>query len=202
MALVPWSPLKNGFLSGKYRRGAEVVDSARTAFVGGPSDDEFDVIDSRRRDRRRARNHLCGSGFGVAAGTATNRRADRRSPAVGAPREQPRRPRREADTEHLRVLDEVSAPTLNYPADVNGATRAMLQFAGTTVDGEAVDRVSAAAGQRHPVLVAVECRCRPDRRSADRPGARRHALPGRGTNCRSGPSFAMSVTTPNPGGEP
>jgi aryl-alcohol dehydrogenase (NADP+) len=25
---------------------------------------------------------------------------------------------------------------LNYPALVNGATRAMLQFAGTTVDGE------------------------------------------------------------------
>jgi aryl-alcohol dehydrogenase (NADP+) len=38
--------------------------------------------------------------------------------------------------EHLRVLDEVSAPTLNYPAEMNGATRAMLQFAGTTVDGE------------------------------------------------------------------
>jgi aryl-alcohol dehydrogenase-like predicted oxidoreductase len=30
MALVPWSPLKNGFLSGKYRRGVEVTDSART----------------------------------------------------------------------------------------------------------------------------------------------------------------------------
>jgi aryl-alcohol dehydrogenase (NADP+) len=38
--------------------------------------------------------------------------------------------------EHLRTLDEVSAPTLNYPAEVNGATRSMLQFAGTTVDGE------------------------------------------------------------------
>jgi aryl-alcohol dehydrogenase (NADP+) len=38
--------------------------------------------------------------------------------------------------EQLRRLDEVSAPTLNYPADVNGTTRSMLQFAGTTVDGE------------------------------------------------------------------
>ena len=38
--------------------------------------------------------------------------------------------------EHLRTLDEVSAPTLNYPATVHGALRAMLQFAGTTVDGE------------------------------------------------------------------
>jgi len=29
-----------------------------------------------------------------------------------------------------------SAPTLNYPAAVNGPMRATLQFAGTTVDGE------------------------------------------------------------------
>ena len=34
------------------------------------------------------------------------------------------------------MLDNVSAPALNYPAEVNGATRAMLQFAGSTVDGE------------------------------------------------------------------
>ena len=46
MALVPWSPLKNGFLSGKYRRDTEVTDSARAAFVGGPSEDEFTVIDA------------------------------------------------------------------------------------------------------------------------------------------------------------
>ena len=38
--------------------------------------------------------------------------------------------------EHLRALDEVSAPTLNYPAPLHGALRAMLQFAGTTVDRE------------------------------------------------------------------
>ena len=46
MALVPWSPLKNGFLSGKYRRGRQVTDSARASFVGGPSDAEFVVIDA------------------------------------------------------------------------------------------------------------------------------------------------------------
>jgi aryl-alcohol dehydrogenase-like predicted oxidoreductase len=45
MALVPWSPLKNGFLSGKYRRGTQVADSARAAHVGGPDDDQFAVID-------------------------------------------------------------------------------------------------------------------------------------------------------------
>lgn len=39
-------------------------------------------------------------------------------------------------TEHVRTLDEVSTPTLNYPAPMHGAQRAMLQFAGTTVDAE------------------------------------------------------------------
>jgi aryl-alcohol dehydrogenase (NADP+) len=37
----------------------------------------------------------------------------------------------------IRTLDEVSAPVLGYPAPMHGALRAMLQFAGTTVDGEA-----------------------------------------------------------------
>ncbi len=47
MALVPWSPLKNGFLSGKYRRGgSDVSDSARAAYVGGPTEDEFTVIET------------------------------------------------------------------------------------------------------------------------------------------------------------
>lgn len=36
----------------------------------------------------------------------------------------------------LARLDEVSAPTLDYPAPMHGAQRAMLQFAGATVDGE------------------------------------------------------------------
>jgi aryl-alcohol dehydrogenase (NADP+) len=39
------------------------------------------------------------------------------------------------DAEQLRMLDEVSAPALNYPAPMHGELRAMLQFAGTTVDG-------------------------------------------------------------------
>jgi hypothetical protein len=32
--------------------------------------------------------------------------------------------------------DGLSAPTLGYPASMHGSLRAMLQFAGTTVDGE------------------------------------------------------------------
>ena len=39
------------------------------------------------------------------------------------------------DDEHRRALDDVSSPTLNYPAPMHGAQRTMLQFAGATVDG-------------------------------------------------------------------
>jgi aryl-alcohol dehydrogenase-like predicted oxidoreductase len=46
LALVPWSPLKNGFLSGKYRRSEAVGDSARATFVGQPSEREYDVIEA------------------------------------------------------------------------------------------------------------------------------------------------------------
>ena len=136
MALVPWSPLKNGFLSGKYRRGAEVTDSARTAFVGGPSDDEFVVIDAVAA----IADELETTSAAVALAWLRARQGTV-VPILGA-----RRMAHLEDNlaavdvtlrpEHLRALDEVSAPTLNYPAEVNGATRSMLQFAGTTVDGE------------------------------------------------------------------
>jgi hypothetical protein len=40
------------------------------------------------------------------------------------------------DAEQLRTLDDVSAPTLSYPAPMHGELRRSLQFAGTTVDGQ------------------------------------------------------------------
>ncbi|ROP39137.1 aldo/keto reductase [Saccharothrix texasensis] len=135
LALVPWSPLKNGFLSGKYRRGA-AVDSARAAFVGGPSEDEYEVIDSVR-----AVADSLGTSSAAVALAWLRARPGTVVPILGA--------RRLAhlednlagldvtlDPTHLRALDEVSAPTLPYPAALNGPVRAMLQFAGTTVDGE------------------------------------------------------------------
>ena len=38
--------------------GCEVTDSARAEFVGGPTDEEFRVIEAVADDRRRARHHL------------------------------------------------------------------------------------------------------------------------------------------------
>ena len=72
----------------------------------------------------------------MAASAATNRHADRRSSAVEQLEGNLAGLEVQLTPEHLRVLDEVSATSLNYSAEMNGATRAMLQFAGTTVDGE------------------------------------------------------------------
>ncbi|HEY1572067.1 MAG TPA: aldo/keto reductase [Pseudonocardiaceae bacterium] len=136
MALVPWSPLKNGFLSGKYRRGTQVTDSARTAYVGGPTEDDYtaiDVVTSVADELRTSAAAVSLAWLLAREGTVV--------PIIGARR----RDHLENNlagldvtlTEaHLGRLDEVSAPTLDYPAPMHGAPRAMLQFAGTTVDGE------------------------------------------------------------------
>jgi aryl-alcohol dehydrogenase-like predicted oxidoreductase len=46
IGVLPWSPLKSGFLSGKYsRRHDGAVDTLRTPLVGAPSERDYDVID-------------------------------------------------------------------------------------------------------------------------------------------------------------
>ncbi len=136
MALVPWSPLKNGFLSGKYRRDGGVTDSARAAFVGGPSEADFAVIDLVTR----IADGLETSSAAVALAWL-QARPGTVVPILGARRVQQLEDNLDSlgvvlTPEQLRALDEVSTPTLNYPADLNGEMRATLQFAGTTVDGQ------------------------------------------------------------------
>jgi aryl-alcohol dehydrogenase (NADP+) len=136
MALVPWSPLKNGFLSGKYRRNAQVTDSARAAYVGGPTEDEFAVIDAVA-----AVADELGTTSAAVSLAWLLARAGTVVPILGARRLAHLEDNLAGLTvtlsqEHLRLLDEVSAPTLDYPAPMHGTLRAMLQFAGTTVDGE------------------------------------------------------------------
>jgi aryl-alcohol dehydrogenase-like predicted oxidoreductase len=136
MALTPWSPLKNGFLSGKYQRGTAVTDSARAAFVGGPSDDEFIVIDAVAKIADEI-----GTSSAAVSLAWLRARPGTVVPILGARRLQHLEDNLAAlevvlSADHLRILDEVSAPTLNYPASMHGELRASLQFAGATVDGE------------------------------------------------------------------
>jgi aryl-alcohol dehydrogenase-like predicted oxidoreductase len=130
LALVPWSPLKNGFLSGKYRPGASVTDSVRTAFVGGPSESDYEVISA-----------VAALGLPSAAVALAwlRSRPGTVVPILGA-----RRLSHLIDNltevtltdDQLEALTSVSEPALGYPATLHGSLRAMLQFAGSTVDGE------------------------------------------------------------------
>ncbi len=119
------------------RRGRRVTDSARTAHTGDPSEDEYAVIDA-----------VAAVAGELGASPATVSLAWLRArpgtvvPIVGARRLDHLETNLAGldlvlSPEQLRRLDEVSAPVLNYPAPMHGVQRAMLQFAGTTVDGEA-----------------------------------------------------------------
>ncbi|MDY6996867.1 MAG: aldo/keto reductase [Actinomycetota bacterium] len=150
IAVVPWSPLKNGFLSGKYRRDQRVADSARAAHVGGPTAAEFDVIDvvaavAAELDTTAAAVSL--AWLRDRPGTTV--------PILGARRREHLDANLAAldvtlSPEHRRRLDAVSAPTLGYPATMHSRLRRMLQFAGTTVDGE--------PSQVYPPLLASDVR--------------------------------------------
>ncbi|MET0234661.1 MAG: aldo/keto reductase [Kibdelosporangium sp.] len=136
MSLVPWSPLKNGFLSGKYRRDGQVTDSARAAFVGGPTAEEFKVIDAVT-----AIADELGTTSAAVSLAWLRAREGTVVPILGARRVEHLENNLAAleialTPEHIDTLDQISAPILNYPASLNGDLRAMLQFAGTTVDGE------------------------------------------------------------------
>ena len=136
LALVPWSPLRNGFLSGKYQRGRPVTDSARSAHVGGPSDGDYAVIDTVAE----VAGELGTTSAAVALAWLRTRPGPV-VPIVGARRLEHLESNLAALDAALTAdqrtrLDEVSAPVLNYPAPMHGPQRAMLQFAGTTVDGE------------------------------------------------------------------
>ncbi|WP_426242143.1 aldo/keto reductase [Nocardioides sp. LHG3406-4] len=136
LALTPWSPLKNGFLSGKYQRGAQVADSARTAFVGGPTEEEYAVIDVVGE----VADELGSTAAAVSLAWLRGRPGTV-VPIVGARRLDHLEGNLAGldvalEEEQVARLDSVSLPTLDYPAPMHGALRAMLQFAGATVDGE------------------------------------------------------------------
>lgn len=135
MALVPWSPLKNGFLSGKYRRNVQVSDSERAGYVNPPTEGEFEVIDVVNKIAEEA-------GTTAAAVSLAWLKAQKGTvvPIIGARKLEHLESNLEEvvlTEDQIKELDRVSRPDLNYPAPLHGELRAMLQFAGTTVDGEA-----------------------------------------------------------------
>lgn len=135
LALVTWSPLRNGFLSGKYRRGGAVGDSARAAYVGAPSEAEYDVIDTVT-----AVAEELGSTAAAVALAWLRSRPGTVVPIVGARR----RAHLESNlagldvqlsADQLRRLDEVSRFAMTHHPAIEDTLRMSLQFAGTTIDG-------------------------------------------------------------------
>ena len=134
MALVPWSPLKNGFLSGKYQRNVQVSDSERAAYINPPTDQEFEVIDVVTKIADETNST-------AAAVSLAWLRAQQGTvvPIIGARKLEHLESNLEEvvlSGDQIDALNQISQPDLNYPAPLHGGLRAMLQFAGTTVDGE------------------------------------------------------------------
>ncbi|MDX6316290.1 MAG: hypothetical protein QOF84_253 [Streptomyces sp.] len=138
MGVMPWSPLKGGFLSGKYsRKNADSVDSKRAALMGGgPSEADYDVIE--------AVNAVAAdqdvSPASVALAWVRSRQGVT-STLIGARRmEQFRENLAALDVTltpaQIASLDEVSEPALNFPAHYNTHLAPTLAFAGATVDGQ------------------------------------------------------------------
>ncbi|MFJ4467709.1 aldo/keto reductase [Streptomyces sp. NPDC089424] len=136
MGVLPWGPLRSGFLSGKYSSSATgPVDTARTQLVGAPSEADYVVIDALNAVAREV-----GASPAAVALAWVRDRPGITSTLVGARRlEQFEANLRALDvtlTDAQRVaLDEVSAPALNFPAENNRTLAPMLQFGGATVDG-------------------------------------------------------------------
>jgi aryl-alcohol dehydrogenase-like predicted oxidoreductase len=136
MGVLPWSPLKSGYLSGKYTRAdATPSGTRRSAVLGAPTEAQFTVIDALAAVAEEAG----ASPAAVALSWVRNR------PGVSSTLVGPRTVEHlEANLAGLDVrltpeqtaaLDAVSTPALNFPYHLNQRVGAMLKYAGATVDG-------------------------------------------------------------------
>ncbi|MFI5613805.1 aldo/keto reductase [Amycolatopsis sp. NPDC051903] len=137
MAMLPWSPLKSGFLSGKYTRDGAAADTRRGAAFGvGPTEEQFRVIDVVVGIAKEL-----GVSPAVVALAWVQSRPGVTSTLIG-----PRRVEHLTENlaaldltltpDHLAALDDVSAPQLNFPAELNRGMAPLLRYAGTTVNGQ------------------------------------------------------------------
>jgi aryl-alcohol dehydrogenase-like predicted oxidoreductase len=137
LGVMPWSPLKNGWLSGKYtRENTGSAASSRAAVVGTPTEKDYLVIDALKAvaaelDASPAAVALAWvqGRPGVASTIIGARRIDQLHANLAA------LDVRLTDAQ-VATLDKVSKPVLNFPADLNRDRAPNLAFAGATVDGK------------------------------------------------------------------
>jgi aryl-alcohol dehydrogenase-like predicted oxidoreductase len=136
LGVLPWSPLKSGFLSGKYSSAATgKADTARGALVGAPSQDGYRVIDTV--------NEIAAE-IGVSPAAVAlawvQGRPGVTSTLIGARRMDQFEANLSAldltlSPEYEARLTEISTPRLNFPAANNAALARLAQNGGTSVDG-------------------------------------------------------------------
>jgi aryl-alcohol dehydrogenase-like predicted oxidoreductase len=136
MAVLPWGPLKSGYLSGKYTRAHSTpADTRRAALLGAPTAAQFKVIDTLAEVAEEA-----GATSAAVALSWIQARPGITSTLIG--------PRTLAHLQanltaldvrltpaQTTTLDEATTPTLNFPHDLNRQVGDMLKYAGATVDG-------------------------------------------------------------------
>ncbi|MEE6258149.1 aldo/keto reductase [Plantactinospora sonchi] len=136
MGVLPWSPLRSGFLSGKYSSTTTgAVDTTRGDIVGTPRPEDYPVIDAVNE----VAAELGVSSAAVALAWVQGRPGIT-STLIGARRMSQFEANLTAleltlGDDHRQRLDEVSAPRLNFPAENNAMLARMAQNGGTTVDG-------------------------------------------------------------------
>lgn len=139
MGIMPWSPLKSGVLSGKFRRdNTNSVDTKRTNMVGVPSAADYDIIEAviavaSELDISPASVALAWvrSQGGVSSTLIGARRLDQLKINLDSLEVT-------LSVEQMSKLSDVSKPKLNFPAENNENLAPMLAFPGTTVDGRTV----------------------------------------------------------------
>jgi aryl-alcohol dehydrogenase-like predicted oxidoreductase len=135
IGVMPWSPLKNGFLSGKFRRdNVGSVDSPRSTLTGVPSEADFVIIEALQAVAAET-----GASAAAVALSWVRSRPGVSSTIIGA-----RRRHQLIDNlgafdvnltdEQIATLDAVSKPILSFPAKYRQASQAR-GFPGTTIDG-------------------------------------------------------------------
>jgi len=135
IGVMPWSPLKNGFLSGKYSRdNAGSVDGARTAIVGQRSEADHTVVDALKAVAAEA-----GATPAAVALAWVHGRPGVTSTIIGARRMDQLAANLAAldlklTADQIAVLDAVSKPAVIFPAGYADISWT-FGFPGTTIDG-------------------------------------------------------------------
>jgi aryl-alcohol dehydrogenase-like predicted oxidoreductase len=138
MGVMPWGPLKSGFLSGKYSSTATgPVDTTRTALVGAPRPADYPVIDLVNEVAAET-----GASPAAVALAWVRARPAITSTLIGARRMDQFEANLTAlgltlDPAQQERLTSASAPHLNFPAENNATLARVARNGGTTVDGAA-----------------------------------------------------------------